>query len=117
MAEEFFIPRIEDRPIPDRDGSNYDDTWLMPTWDQLLDLIEEEELERCDLVVIGKVYRGSQLVGGATWHVDDTEDLYRVPESDENIDNPFNTPMFVERLFGWWGNPPSHVSHFIVKRI
>lgn len=120
MGEEFIIPG--DRPIPSRDGSDYNDAWIMPTWQDLLDLIDDELLESCDLVVIGKLYRGSDKVGGATLHIEDTEELSYVPERivgsemRESMTDPFNTPIFVERLFGWWGNPPVHVSHFIVRR-
>jgi len=113
--EEFQIPG--DRDIPTRDEATYNDFWRMPTWEDLLDLIEEEDITRCDLVVIGKIYRGANNVGGSTFHVANTDELYNVPEPGEGIGNPQNTPFFVERLFGWWGNPPPHVAAFVVRRV
>jgi hypothetical protein len=88
-----------------------------PTWGELLDRIEEEDLERCDLVIIGAIYCNSDEIGGVTLHVEDTEQLYRVTKgTDLDIDDPEDTAAIVQRYLDLECEPKA-ILGFVVREI
>ena len=97
--------------------AGYDDEDVVtPTWDSLLDMIENEEKESADILVIGKNYDGHDRVGGMTLHMPDTEELYRVPNPGESIHRRVSTPDFVQRLFRL-PDRPRQIAAIVVRRL
>src|SRR5215469_3849563 len=88
--------------IPSRDGSDYSVDLRVPAWSELLDLIEEADLTRNELLVLGKgIYDASASVSGigGVRGIFETEELYTVMAGEDATD-PANTAIAVAELFG-----------------
>lgn len=102
--------------VPKRDGSDYSEDLLTPSWAELLDQLEEWEIERADIVFIGKIYANFDKISGATIHMADTDELYKVPRPGQAIDVRSNTAGFVQRLMGW-DEKPQHITAIVIREI
>jgi len=87
----------------------------MPAWGEVLDVIEEEDLTRCDFVIIGAIYCNSDEIGGTTLHLEDTEELYRVARK-YDPDDSSDTPYIVQDLLDLECVPPRIVG-FVIREM
>lgn len=102
--------------VPKRDGSDYSEDLLTPSWAEMLDQLEEYDIEKADIVFIGKIYANFDKISGATIHMGDTDELYKVPQPGELIDSRRNTVTFVQRLMGW-EQRPQHITAIVIREI
>lgn len=135
QGEEFLIGEIPHvinpgtKGMPSSDGYDYHPGMATPSWAELLDTLQEEQiLGDFVLVFVGKIYADSDAIRG-TAYLTNWQSCLRATHArgqevpGETIDdaierravrNPSNTGLYLQRLFELNGIP-SHVTGIVIK--
>lgn len=117
------MAEIQIGSFPDRGGEGYSEFLPIPLMNDVLDVVEQLGALQADIVIVGKVYFGSEKIGGDTRHLGNTEDLYKLLSDYERYyrdpqagDHEEATVTIIQELFGY-DNPPPHITGIVIRTV
>lgn len=112
--------------VPRRDGSDYNEDAPSPRWEDIMNLIEEEDITAMDIIFYGKIYMHSDKIGSDARHMDNSEDIFKVPpevtpdEPDVPGSGSFarrNTAPYTDEFLGYEEGTVQHIVGVVIRKL